>query len=102
MKMHATPAPVFTGTLARVPPPVHKPFCFAGQPAPCPGYFENDILPCVCGAPDDVLAALAQVQIPATPVETACRDRAPRRRRRSGRLEKLTRLLPRHAGSRFF
>ena len=27
----------------------HQPFCFAGQPAPCKGYFPDDVLPCVCG-----------------------------------------------------
>jgi hypothetical protein len=70
MKMHALSVPV----------PVHKPFCFAGQPAPCPGYFENDILPCVCGATQEVLSALAQAQVPAAPVKTLP-GRAPRRRR---------------------
>lgn len=40
----------------------HKPFCFAGQPAPCRGYFPNDVLPCVCSK-DKVLAALALVAL---------------------------------------
>jgi hypothetical protein len=99
--MQVSPASVSAGTLTHIPQPVHKPFCCAGQPAPCPGYFENDVMPCVCGATQDVLAALEQVQIPATPVETACRNRAPRERR-SASLEKFARLLPRHAGTRFF
>ena len=70
------------------PAPVHKPFCFAGQPAPCPGYFENDVLPCVCGATQDVLSSLEQVQVPVTPVVKTGRRTSPRRRgRRSLRLE---------------
>jgi len=74
-------------TLPFPTPVVHKSFCFAGQPAPCAGYFENDVLPCVCGATEDVCSALAQVQVPATPVaETGHRGRRglrlePRRRR---------------------
>ena len=47
---------------------MHRPFCFAGQPAPCPGYFDNDELPCVCGANGTVLAALSRVAVPAVPV----------------------------------
>jgi hypothetical protein len=47
---------------------VHKPYCFAGQPASCPGYFENDLLPCVCGAEGDILVALSEVAIPAVPI----------------------------------
>ncbi len=39
----------------------HKDFCFAGQPAPCAGYFPGDVLPCVCGAEGDVVDALSQV-----------------------------------------
>jgi hypothetical protein len=46
----------------------HAPFSVADQPAPCPGYFENDVLPCVYGAAQDVLHALQQVQVPAAPV----------------------------------
>jgi hypothetical protein len=42
----------------------HKHFCFAGQPAPCKGYFSNDVLPCVCGAEGDVVSALSQVAVP--------------------------------------
>ena len=73
MKSHPFPAPI-----------VHKPFCFAGQPAPCPGYFENDVLPCVCGATQNVLDALKQVQLPLTSaVET-------------GRPRRILRLEPRH------
>jgi hypothetical protein len=39
----------------------HEHYCFAGQPAPCKGYFPNDVLPCVCGAEGDVVTALSQV-----------------------------------------
>jgi len=42
----------------------HADFCAAGQPAPCPGYFSDDILPCVCGATGDVFAALELVALP--------------------------------------
>jgi hypothetical protein len=42
----------------------HEPFCFAGQPAPCKGYFPDDVLPCVCGAEGDVVTALSQVAVP--------------------------------------
>jgi len=42
----------------------HEYFCFAGQPAPCKGYFPNDVLPCVCGAEGDAVAALSQVAVP--------------------------------------
>lgn len=42
----------------------HKPFCFAGQPAPCEGYFLDDVLPCVCTA-EDAVAALSQQAFPA-------------------------------------
>lgn len=42
----------------------HKPYCFAGELAPCAGYFLNDLLPCVCTAVD-VVAALSQQAIPA-------------------------------------
>ena len=37
----------------------HEHFCFAGQPAPCEGYFLNDVLPCVCGAEGDVVGSAA-------------------------------------------
>jgi hypothetical protein len=43
----------------------HKHFCFAGQPAPCEGYFLNDVLPCVCGAEADVVTALYRIAVPA-------------------------------------
>jgi hypothetical protein len=43
----------------------HRDFCFAGQPAPCKGYFLNDVLPCVCGGESDVVTALSQVVVPA-------------------------------------
>jgi len=42
----------------------HEHFCFAGQPAPCEGYFANDVLPCVCGLEGDVLEALSRVAVP--------------------------------------
>ena len=45
----------------------HEHFCFAGQPAPCRGYFPNDVLPCVCGARGSAVTALSQVAIPAPP-----------------------------------
>lgn len=47
---------------------MHKPFCFAGQPAPCPGYFDKDVLPCVCGASGTTISALSQVAVPAVPI----------------------------------
>jgi hypothetical protein len=47
----------------------HKEYCFAGQPAACPGYFTNDALPCVCGADGNILAAMRQVVIPVVPLE---------------------------------
>jgi hypothetical protein len=51
---------------------MHNAYCFAGQPAPCSGYFANDVLPCVCRSREDLLLALLQVAIPPTPVrETA-------------------------------
>jgi hypothetical protein len=43
----------------------HKDFCFAGQPALCKGYFPGDVLPCVCGAEGDVIAALSEAAVPA-------------------------------------
>ena len=42
----------------------HEHFCFAGQPAPCKGYFPNDVLPCVCGAAGNAVTALSQVAVP--------------------------------------
>ena len=62
-----TPAfrvPVLARKRARTRQPLHKPYCFGGQPAPCRGYFENDVLPCVCGATGSVLSSLQQVQVP--------------------------------------
>jgi hypothetical protein len=48
---------------------MHENYCFAGQPAPCPGYFADDILPCVCSSEEKLLFALSQVAIPAVPVQ---------------------------------
>ena len=48
---------------------MHKAYCFAGQPAPCPGYFANDTLPCVCGSKENLLFTLSQVAIPSVPVD---------------------------------
>ena len=42
----------------------HNPFCFAGEPAPCKGYFPGDVLPCVCET-EGVVAALSQQALPA-------------------------------------
>ena len=58
----------------------HKHFCFAGQPAPCEGYFLNDVLPCICGAYGDVVTALSRVAVPArgsTPVPAELAAAAP-------------------------
>ena len=46
----------------------HEPYCFAGEPAFCEGYFAETVLPCVCGGREAVLAALGEVAIPAAPV----------------------------------
>jgi hypothetical protein len=43
----------------------HEPFCCAGQPAPCKGYFPNDVLPCVCGTQCDIVTALSRVAVAA-------------------------------------
>jgi hypothetical protein len=43
----------------------HEHFCFAGRPAPCNGYFPNDVLPCVCGTESDAVTALSQLAVPA-------------------------------------
>lgn len=48
----------------------HKPFCFAGEPAPCKGYFLDDVLPCVCTA-EDLLAALSEEAFPSVPESTS-------------------------------
>ena len=45
----------------------HKPFCFAGQPAACKGYFPGDLLPCICGVEGSVTKELARLCIP-TPI----------------------------------
>jgi len=51
-------------------PREHREYCFAGQPAPCQGYFAGDVLPCVCGVDATILQALSRVAIPVvTPVE---------------------------------
>jgi hypothetical protein len=52
----------------------HEHFCFAGQPAPCKGYFPNDVLPCVCGVEGDAVTALSRVAVPA-PLGGELRDR---------------------------
>jgi len=39
----------------------HGHFRFAGQTAPCQGYFTNELLPSVCGAEGDAVTALSQV-----------------------------------------
>ena len=81
MKTHKFPASAPLTPRAPAGPAVHKPFCEAGQPAPCPGYFENDVLPCVCGATQDVLSALAQVQVAFPPFEVTAHPVRPKRRR---------------------
>jgi hypothetical protein len=48
---------------------MHNAFCFAGEAAPCPGYFTNDILPCVCSSKEKLLFELSQVAIPCIPVQ---------------------------------
>jgi len=53
---------------------MHNANCFAGESAPCPGYFANDILPCICSSREKLLFELSQVAIPYVPVE----DLAPR------------------------
>jgi len=53
----------------------HKWFCFAGEPAPCQGYFPGDVLPCVCTA-RNVVAALSQQAI-AAPALTSAKAEAP-------------------------
>ena len=37
------------------------------EPAPCTGYFANDILPCVCSSKEKLLFALSQVAISLIP-----------------------------------
>ena len=48
---------------------MHNSYCFDGQSAPCPGYFVNDILPCVCSSRESLLLALSQVAMPFLPVD---------------------------------
>jgi hypothetical protein len=48
---------------------MHTTFCFAGQPAPCLGYFANDVLPFICSSKESLLLAFHQVAIPASPVK---------------------------------
>jgi len=48
---------------------MHNKYCFAGQSAPCPGYFANDALPCVCNGKESLLFALSQVAIPFAPLD---------------------------------
>jgi hypothetical protein len=48
---------------------MHNAYCFAGQAAPCLGYFANDALPCVCGSRESLLLALSQVAFPFVPVD---------------------------------
>jgi hypothetical protein len=48
---------------------MHNTYCFAGQPAPCSGYFANDALPCVCASTESLLFALSQVAVPFLPVD---------------------------------
>jgi len=43
---------------------MHRWFCFAGQAAPCEGLFPDNMLPCVCGAMEDLISALGQVAEP--------------------------------------
>ena len=47
---------------------MHQFYCFAGQPAPCTGYFAKDALPCVCGLDGSLLSALSEVAMPVVPV----------------------------------
>jgi hypothetical protein len=48
---------------------MHNAYCFAGESAPCPGYFANDILPCICSSQEKLLFELSQVAIPFEPVQ---------------------------------
>lgn len=47
---------------------MHTAYCFAGQSAPCEGYFANDVLPCICSSKQSLLLALSQVAIPYIPL----------------------------------
>lgn len=48
---------------------IHKAYCFAGYPAPCTGFFADDVLPCVCGASGNLVDALSQFAFPAVPID---------------------------------
>jgi hypothetical protein len=50
---------------------MHNAYCFAGQSAPCPGYFPNDTLPCICTSRESLLLALSLVALPRIPVTVA-------------------------------
>jgi hypothetical protein len=50
---------------------MHNAYCFAGQSAPCPGYFLNDTLPCICINRESLLLALSQVAMPHVPLTIA-------------------------------
>ena len=47
---------------------MHRSNYFAGEPAHCPGYFENDVLPCSCGATQPIVEVLSDVAFPAAPL----------------------------------
>lgn len=47
---------------------MHNAYCYAEQSAPCPGYFANDLLPCICTSKESLLYALSQVAIPWMPL----------------------------------
>jgi hypothetical protein len=49
-------------------PEGHQWYCFATQPAPCPGYFPDDVLPCVCGDPGSLLGVMIQILMRSLPV----------------------------------
>jgi len=51
----------------------HKWFCFAGEPAPCEGYFPGDVLPCVCTT-RNVVAELSQQALAAPALNRASAD----------------------------
>lgn len=50
---------------------MHNAYCFAGQFAPCPGYFLSEFLPCVCSSRENLFFALSQVAIPFIPLRDA-------------------------------
>jgi hypothetical protein len=57
----------------------HQPYCFAAQPAACPGYFAGDVLPCICGPTHSAIEALNRVMVPFAPIGE---EDAPTRRER--------------------